>query len=81
MEKLDQKIDTMRQEFESQGQKQAQDRWQARVDELQRERSEAPHAMPILQMGEGPLLRNDRNSITLPGAKLGQGARQVFYSE
>lgn len=42
MEKLDQEIDTMRQEFESQGQKQAQGRWQARVDELQRERSEAP---------------------------------------
>ncbi len=42
MEKLDQEIDTMRQEFESQGQKQAHDKWQARVDELQRERSEAP---------------------------------------
>ena len=42
MEKLDQEIDTMRQEFESQEQKQAHDKWQARVDELQRERSEAP---------------------------------------
>ena len=42
MEKLDQEIDTMRQEFESQGQKQAHDKWQARVDELQRERSEVP---------------------------------------
>ena len=42
MEKLDQNIDIMRQEFESQGQKQAQDKWQARVDELQRERTEGP---------------------------------------
>ena len=46
MEKLDQEIDTMRQEFESQGQKQAHDKWQARVDELQRERSEAPQREP-----------------------------------
>lgn len=44
MEKLDQELDTMRQEFESQGQKQAQDRWQARVDELQRERTPQPEA-------------------------------------
>ena len=42
MDKLDQNIDNMRQEFESQGQKQAQDKWQARVDELQRERTEVP---------------------------------------
>ena len=42
MEKLDQEIDTMRQKFESQGLKQAQDKWQARFDELQRERTELP---------------------------------------
>lgn len=42
MEKLDQEIDTMRHEFESHGQKQAHDKWQARVDELQRERTEVP---------------------------------------
>ena len=42
MEKLDQGIDTMREEFEQQERKQAHDKWQARVDELQRERTEVP---------------------------------------
>ncbi|MGY3943103.1 hypothetical protein [Aeromonas tecta] len=46
MEKLDQEIDTMRQEFESQGQKQAHDKWQARVDELQRERERSEESQP-----------------------------------
>lgn len=44
MEKRIQEIGTTRQEFESQGQKQAHDRWQARVDELQRERTPQPAA-------------------------------------
>ncbi|MFM4705118.1 hypothetical protein [Aeromonas bivalvium] len=42
MEKLDQEVGTMRQKFESQGLKQAQEKWQARFDELQRERTELP---------------------------------------
>lgn len=40
METLDHKIDSMREEFKQQERKQAHDKWQARVDELQRERSE-----------------------------------------
>ncbi|WP_167562298.1 hypothetical protein [Aeromonas fluvialis] len=35
METLDQKIDNMREEFQLQERKKAQDKWQARVDELQ----------------------------------------------
>ncbi|WP_235461719.1 hypothetical protein [Aeromonas australiensis] len=35
METLDQKIDTMRDAFMQQERKQAHDKWQARVDELQ----------------------------------------------
>ncbi len=35
MEILDQKIDTMREAFMQQERKQAHDKWQARVDELQ----------------------------------------------
>lgn len=49
MEKLDQEIDTMRQEFESQGQKQAHDKWQARVDELQRERDRSAAPQPEVE--------------------------------
>lgn len=44
MEKLDQEIDTMRQELELQGLKQAHDKWQARVDELERIRSSEPNS-------------------------------------
>ncbi|PJG57752.1 hypothetical protein [Aeromonas cavernicola] len=40
MEKLVREIDTMRQDFTEQGQKQAQDKWQARVEELQSVRSD-----------------------------------------
>lgn len=40
METLDQKIDTMREEFKQQELKQAHDKWQARVDELQQIRAE-----------------------------------------
>ncbi|MFL9626068.1 MULTISPECIES: hypothetical protein [Aeromonas] len=39
MEKLDQEVDTMRQELERQLQQQAHNKWQARVDALQQERS------------------------------------------
>lgn len=42
MDKLDHEIDTLRHEQELQHQKQAEDRWQARVDELQRERHDEP---------------------------------------
>lgn len=42
MEKLDQEVDIMREEFRQQERKQANDKWQARVDELQRERADAP---------------------------------------
>ncbi|MGL5325322.1 MAG: hypothetical protein ACRC91_11445 [Aeromonas sp.] len=35
METLDQKIDIMREEFQLQERKKAQEKWQARVDELQ----------------------------------------------
>lgn len=40
MEILDQKIDTMREAFMQQERKQAHDKWQARVDELQQIRGE-----------------------------------------
>jgi len=40
METLDQKIDIMREAFMQQERKQAHDKWQARVDELQQIRSE-----------------------------------------
>ncbi|MGL6368540.1 hypothetical protein ACSZNB_01965 [Aeromonas hydrophila] len=42
MEKLVQEIDTMREEFKQQERKQAHDKWQARVEELQQIRSEEP---------------------------------------
>jgi predicted RNA-binding protein with PIN domain len=40
MEKLVQEIDTMREEFKQQERKQAHDKWQARVEELQQIRAE-----------------------------------------
>jgi len=42
METLDQKIDTMREAFMQQERKQAHDKWQARVEELQQIRAEEP---------------------------------------
>ncbi|MFM5351722.1 hypothetical protein [Aeromonas dhakensis] len=42
MENLAQNIDTMREEFKQQERKQAHDKWQARVEELQQIRAEEP---------------------------------------
>ncbi|MDO2950103.1 hypothetical protein [Aeromonas simiae] len=40
MDKLDHEIDTMRHELELYSLKQAEEKWQARVDELARQRAE-----------------------------------------
>ncbi|MGY3895890.1 hypothetical protein [Aeromonas enterica] len=45
METLDQKIDTMREEFKQQELKQAHDKWQARVEELQQIRPGQPETV------------------------------------
>lgn len=44
METLDLNIDTMREEFQLQERKKAQEKWQARVDELQQIRGEERQA-------------------------------------
>ncbi|EIM1709299.1 hypothetical protein [Aeromonas dhakensis] len=44
MENLAQNIDTMREEFKQQERKQAHDKWQARVEELQQIRAEEPQS-------------------------------------
>ena len=50
MEKLVQEIDTMREEFKQQERKQAHDKWQARVEELQQIAASPPgHLQLTLQ--------------------------------